>query len=258
MSSASRDGLGRAAARLADDLAAGPAGRFGQLAWSSNRIKASGRHRLAICAHDRDQAAAALREAAADETRLSAVAGVARGISAGWLFTGQGSQYPGMSRALHDSCAVYRDALAAVDDAMAPHLGRSIRELLLAADGDTINRTEFAQPAIFALEYAVARRSPTVGVVPAWMLGHSVGEFAAAVVAGVFDLADASALIVARGRLMQALPAGGGMLAVRLDEAEAADVIAARAGARAGRRQRTARGRDLRGHRARSTGCAAS
>ena len=134
VSSASRDGLGRAAARLADDLGASPAGRFGQLAWSSNRVKASGRHRLAICAHDRDQAAAALREAAADETSLSAVSGVARGISAGWLFTGQGSQYPGMSRALHDTCAVYRDALAAVDDAMAPHLGRSIRELMFEAD----------------------------------------------------------------------------------------------------------------------------
>jgi acyl transferase domain-containing protein len=227
VSSASRAGLGRAAARLAGDLDAAPAERFGQLAWSSNRIKASGRHRLAICAHDRDGAAAALREAANDdEASLSAVSGVARGISAGWLFTGQGSQYPGMSRALHDSCAAYRDALAAVDDAMAPHLGRSIRELMFTADEDTINRTEFAQPAIFALEYAVAVALATVGVVPAWMIGHSVGEFAAAVIAGVFELADASALIVARGRLMQALPSGGGMLAVRLDEAQAADLIA--------------------------------
>ena len=226
VSSASRDGLGRAAARLADDLGASPAERFGQLAWSSNRVKASGRHRLAFCAQDRDEAAAVLREAAADETRLSAVSGVARGISAGWLFTGQGSQYPGMSRALHDTSPVYRDALAAVDDAMAPHLGRSIRELLFAADDDTINRTEFAQPAIFALEYAVAAALATVGVAPAWMLGHSVGEFAAAVLAGVFDLTDASALVVARGRLMQELPGGGGMLAVALDEAAVADLIA--------------------------------
>ncbi|MDP1848690.1 MAG: aminotransferase class I/II-fold pyridoxal phosphate-dependent enzyme [Solirubrobacteraceae bacterium] len=226
VSSAGRDGLRRAAAGLADDLGASPAGRFGQLAWSSNRVKASGRHRLAICAHDRDQAADALREAAADEARLSAVSGVARPISAGWLFTGQGSQYPGMSRALHDTCALYRDALAAVDDAMAPHLGRSIRELLFEADGDTIDRTEFAQPAIFALEYAVAAALATVGVLPAWMLGHSVGEFAAAVIAGVFDLADASALVVARGRLMQELPAGGGMLAVGTGEAEVADLIA--------------------------------
>jgi 8-amino-7-oxononanoate synthase len=226
VSSASRDGLGRAAGRLADDLAAAPPERFGQIAWSSNRVKASGRHRLAICAHDRDEAAAALREAAAGEASLSAVAGVARGMSAGWLFTGQGSQYPGMSRALHDACATYRTALAAVDDAMAPHLGRSIRELMFASDEDTINRTEFAQPAIFALEYAVARALADVGVVPDWMIGHSVGEFAAAVIAGVFDLADASALIVARGRLMQALPAGGGMLAVRLAEAEVTDLIA--------------------------------
>ena len=207
VSSASRDGLGRAAARLADDLDAGPAERFGQLAWSSNRVKASGRHRLAICAHDRDQGAAALREAAADETRLSAVSGVARGISAGWLFTGQGSQYPGMSRALHDSSAVYRDALAAVDDAMAPHLGRSIRELLFEAD-ERRPSTARSSPSRRSSRWSTRspRRSPPPVSIPAWMLGHSVGEFAAAVLAGVFDLADASALIVARGRLMQALP----------------------------------------------------
>ena len=246
VSSASRAGLGRAAARLADDIGAGPAARFGQLAWSSNRVKASGRHRLAICAHDSDQAAAALREAAADETSLSAVSGVARGLAAGWLFTGQGSQYPGMSRALHDTCAVYRDALAAVDDAMAPHLGRSIRELMFTADADTVDRTQFAQPAIFALEYAVAAALATVGVTPAWMLGHSVGEFAAAVLAGVFDLADACALIVARGRLMQALPAGRrhARRAARRGAGRRADLR--RAGARPGRRQRTARGRHLR------------
>jgi 8-amino-7-oxononanoate synthase len=226
VSSTSRDGLGRAAARLAEDLDAEPAERFGQLAWSSNRIKASGRHRLAICAHDRDQAAAALREAASDEARLSAVSGVARPISAGWLFTGQGSQYPEMSRALHDASPVYRDALAAVDAAMAPHLGRSIRELLFSSDGDTLDRTQFAQPAIFALECALARALATVGAIPDWMVGHSVGEFAAAVLAGVLDLADASALVVARGRLMQELPAGGGMLAVGLEEGAVADLIA--------------------------------
>jgi 8-amino-7-oxononanoate synthase len=224
VSSAGRDGLGPAAARLADDLSASPARRFGQLSYSSNRVKASGRHRLAICAHDRDQAIAALRDAAADETCMSAVSGVARAISAGWLFTGQGSQYPGMSRALHDTSALYRDALCEVDHAMAPHLGRSIRDVLFEA-GDAIHRTELAQPAIFALEYAVARVLITVGARPAWLVGHSVGEFAAAAMAGVFDLADACALIVARGRLMQALPPGGAMLAVRLDGADVDDLI---------------------------------
>ena len=224
VSSASRDGLGPAAARLADDLSASPPRQFGQLSYSSNRIKASGRHRLAICAHHRDQAIAALREAAADEKHLSARSGVAREISAGWLFTGQGSQYPGMSRALHETSAVYRGALSDVDDAMAPHLGRSIRDVLFEADG-AMHRTEFAQPAIFALEYAVARVLAAVGVTPAWLVGHSVGEFAAAALAGVFDLADACALIVARGRLTQALAPGGAMLAVRLDGADVADLI---------------------------------
>ena len=258
VSSASRDGLGRAAARLADDLAAGPAGRFGQLAWSSNRVKASGRHRLAICAHDRDEAAAALREAAADETRLSAVAGVARGISAGWLFTGQGSQYPGMSRALHDTCAAYRDALAAVDDAMAPHLGRSIRELLFEADADTINRTEFAQPAIFALEYAV--------VPGARRYRRRAGLDARPQRGGVRGRRHRRRL--RPGRRVRAdrgaRPAHAGAARRRRDARGAARRGAGRrpdrrrAGARAGRRQRTARGRDLRGMRARSTGCAAS
>ena len=205
VSSASRDGLGRAAARLADDLGAGPAGRFGQLAWSSNRVKASGRHRLAICAHDRDQAAAALREAAADETRLSAVSGVARGISAGWLFTGQGSQYPGMSRALHDSLRRLprrarrgrrRDgAPPRPVDPRAAVRGRR-RRPSTARSSPSRRSSRWSTPS--------PRRSPPSVSIPAWMLGHSVGEFAAAVIAGVFDLADASALIVARGRLMQA------------------------------------------------------
>ncbi len=230
VSSASREGLGRAAARLADDLAASPGERLGQLAWSSNRVKASGRHRLAVCARDREQAVAGLRDAASDAASLSAVSGVARGISAGWLFTGQGSQYPGMSRALHEASGIYRDALAAVDAAMAPQLGRSVRELLFEADRATIDRTEFAQPAIFALEYALAAALTGAGAVPAWMLGHSVGEFAAAVIAGVLPLADASALVVARGRLMQELPDGGGMLAVRLDEAAVADLLRAEPG----------------------------
>jgi 8-amino-7-oxononanoate synthase len=224
VSSAGGNGLGAAAARLADDLSASPEGRFGQLSYSSNRVKASGRHRLAICARDRDQAIAALRAAAADEARLNAVAGVIRDVSAGWLFTGQGSQYPGMSRALHDTCAAYRDALSDVDDALAPHLGRSIREVLFEAD-DAIHRTDLAQPAIFALEYALATALVAVGVRPAWLVGHSVGEFAAAAIAGVFDLPDACSLIVARGRLMHALPPGGAMLAARLDESDVADLI---------------------------------
>ena len=130
----------------------------------------------------------------------------------GWLFSGQGTQYPGMATALYESSAVFREAFDEVDAAMAPHLGARIRDVM---NGDAIDRTEFAQPAIFALQYAQARALLRLGAEPAWLLGHSIGEYAAAAIAGVFSLDDACRLVVARGRLMQQLPAGGGMLAVR-------------------------------------------
>ncbi|WP_370184478.1 aminotransferase class I/II-fold pyridoxal phosphate-dependent enzyme [Rhodococcus wratislaviensis] len=130
-----------------------------------------------------------------------------------------------MSRALHEHHGGYRRALSDVDERMTPHLGRSVREMLFDA-GDDIHRTEFAQPALFAVEYALARTLGELGIEPAWMVGHSVGEYAAAAHAGVFDLDDACRLIVARGRLMQQLPAGGTMLAVRATPDEVADLLA--------------------------------
>ena len=117
-----------------------------------------------------------------------------------------------MATALYERSAVFRDAFDEVDAAMAPHLGARIREVM---NDEGINRTEFAQPAIFALQYAQAQALLRLGAEPAWLLGHSIGEYAAAAIAEVFSLDDACRLVVARGRLMQQLPAGGGMLAVR-------------------------------------------
>ena len=105
---------------------------------------------------------------------------------------------------------------------MTPHLG-ALRDVM---NDEDVHRTEFAQPAIFALEYALAQALLRLGVEPAWLVGHSVGEYAAAAHAGVFDLDDACRLIVARGRLMQQLPAGGTMLAVRATPDEVADLLA--------------------------------
>jgi 8-amino-7-oxononanoate synthase len=224
LSSGDREGLARAATALADEIAAQPESRLAQICWSSNQIKASGRHRLAISAPDQQKAVDALRQVASDESALRDVSGVARRVATGWLFTGQGAEYPGMSRALCERSAAYRDALADVDEAMAPHLGRSIRELLLG-DDELIHTTEFAQPAIFAVEYALARVLAAVGIEPAWVVGHSFGEYAAATHAGVFDLDDACKLVVARGALMQALPADGAMLAVRATVAEVREAI---------------------------------
>ncbi|WP_431952737.1 type I polyketide synthase [Nocardia lijiangensis] len=213
LSSNDREGLRRNAVRFADRLAQDPTA-LSRLCWSSNRVKSSGRHRLSLTVRDREGAVAALRDCGGNDAAIDANSGVAQRPSIGWMFTGQGAQYPGMSRALYDASAAYRRALAEVDEHMAAHLHRSVADLLLG-DDEIVHRTEFAQPALFAVEYALARTLLELGVEPAWLLGHSVGEFAAAAVAGVFSLDDACRLVTARGRLMQQLPGDGAMLAVR-------------------------------------------
>ncbi|MFJ9369734.1 type I polyketide synthase [Nocardia sp. NPDC101769] len=221
VSSNDRDGLRRNAARLAEHIDH-DAAALSRLCWSSNLVKSSGRHRLAFAVGERAEAVSALRAFASGTAPDS---GVAQPLSIGWLFTGQGSQYPGMSRALYEHSHAYRRALAEVDAQLAPRLHRSVAELLLCGS-ELVHRTEFAQPAIFAVEYALARVLTDLGIEPAWLLGHSVGEYAVAAVAGVFDLDDACRLICARGRLMQQLPDGGTMLAVRGTTSELAELIA--------------------------------
>ena len=133
----------------------------------------------------------------------------------GLLFTGQGAQYPGMGRALYENAPAFRDALRECAALLDPMLPAPLLEVMYAGDDDeTLHQTGFAQPALFALEYALTALWRSWGIVPAAVLGHSVGEVTAACVAGVLPLADAARLIAARGRHMQALPAGGGMRAV--------------------------------------------
>jgi [acyl-carrier-protein] S-malonyltransferase len=143
-------------------------------------------------------------------------------IRTAFVFTGQGCQHPGMTAGLYAHCTAYRHHLTEADEALEPHLGRSMVELMLGRD-PLIDQTELAQPALFAVGYALAATLLEEGVRPVAVLGHGVGEFAAATVSGALPLATAAELVASRGSFMQHLPAGGGMMATCADPFEAAE-----------------------------------
>ncbi|MDR6536149.1 polyketide synthase [Variovorax soli] len=173
--------------------------------------------RACVVAESIDQAVAALRSA--DSPARAGAAAAAWVPQPVFMFPGQGAQYAGMGLALHAAEPVFR---AAFDECLAAFEGVldfDLRERIASTDAAALSPTSVTQPATFALEYALARQLMSLGVTPAAMIGHSVGEFAAAVLAGVMRLEDAARLVARRGALMQAQPAGI-MLSVRLAAAE--------------------------------------
>ena len=221
LSAATAPALRAQAAALLDHLTDEPAAHLTDLGWSLATTRAALDHRATIVATDLDEVRRSLTALRDDTTAPALSTDVTVDGRTAVLFTGQGSQRAGMGRELYDAYPVYADAFDAVCAHLDAHLDRSIRDLVLdPAHADLLDRTEYTQPALFAVEVALFRLFAHWGIAPDYLAGHSIGELSAAHVAGVLDLADAAALVAARGRLMQALPDGGAMAALQAGEAE--------------------------------------
>ena len=218
----------RLAARLGEDSDLDPVDVGFSLATTRSLFD----HRAVALGADRGELASALATLAAGERAANAISAEADHGRLALLFTGQGAQRAGMGKELHDAFPVFATALEAVCEELDPLLGRSLQELLFAAPGspqaDLLDRTEYTQPALFAVEAALHRLLASWGLAPDLLAGHSIGEIVAAHVAGVLSLRDAAKLVAARGALMGALPDGGAMLAIAASEAELAESLPGR------------------------------
>ena len=242
VSAASEQALAAVSTALASRLEGKDAPSLTDAAFTTQTGRRRLRWRRAIVASSRTQTIADLRAGAG---RYQAVIDERRGAEVAFVFPGQGAQRPGMARALHDGEAVFREAFSACSAAMRAELGCDLADILYpraiagtgaadpgAADPsgsvaspagslevETLRDTLLAQPALFAVEYALARLMISWGVRPSAVVGHSVGEYVAACIAGVMTLEDAAALVAARARLMSGM-ARGAMLATTLSESD--------------------------------------
>ncbi|MFJ2709185.1 SDR family NAD(P)-dependent oxidoreductase [Streptomyces sp. NPDC087428] len=230
LSARSEAGLSGQAAKLLSKVA-GSASSLVDVGFSSVVSRAVLEHRAVVAASDREELVRGLTALVEGEASASVVRGSVRPAGkVAFLFTGQGAQRLGMGRELYEAFPVFAEAFDAVLVELDARLGRSLREVVWGEDVGLLNGTMFAQAGLFAVETALFRLVESWGVRPDFLVGHSVGEIAAAHVSGVLSLPDAAELVVARGRLMQALPAGGSMVAVEATEAEVLPLLSGEVG----------------------------
>ncbi|WP_406323070.1 SDR family NAD(P)-dependent oxidoreductase [Streptomyces sp. NBC_01637] len=230
VSGATPGGVRAQAGRLAAFVESGDQPDTVSTAYSLAATRAQLGHRAVVLADGREDALEGLLALSRGESAPGVIEDAAVTGRLAMLFTGQGSQRVGMGRELYEAFPVFAEAFDAVCAEADTHLGRALKELVFEDTEGLLDRTEFAQPALFAVEVALFRLLEWFGVRPDFVAGHSVGELAAAHVAGVWSLSDAVALVVARGRLMGGLPSGGVMFAVEASESEVVEVVGGRSG----------------------------
>ena len=218
--------LDHATANLVEHLRGNPEINFADVAFTLQVGRRSFDYRRAVVCRDAADAAEALEQL--DPRRVSTGSVEDQKQPIAFMFTGQGSQYPGMGAGLYEHEPVFRYHVDECAELLKPHLGCDLRDVIYprraeaaeaAEAAQVLTQTSMTQPALFVIEYALAQLLMKWGIQPEVMIGHSIGEYVAACLAGVFSLEDALALVAERGRLMQQMPAGS-MLSVRLTEAE--------------------------------------
>jgi acyl transferase domain-containing protein len=220
LSAKSEAAVEQATRNLSAHLAAHPDLNLADAAWTLQAGRRLFNHRRTVVCRDAQDAQAAL----ADPARIEGGVHDRQSAAVAFMFTGQGSQYVDMGRGLYEAEPIFRAELHKCSEILRGPLGLDLREVLYPRGGDPeaaaelLKQTRLTQPALFVIEYALARLWMSWGLEPVAMIGHSVGEYVAAHLAGVFSLDDALALVAERGRLMQSVPPGA-MLAVPLGEA---------------------------------------
>jgi FkbH-like protein len=232
LSARSDEALDRVAGAFRVFLSSKPETPLTDICYSANTLRRHFERRLVAGAATREEMIEALTELSSGGTAPNCVRGAidhsGNRPKVAFLFTGQGSQYVGMGRALYEKEPVFRKALQECGDILKSYLNASLLDVLhsKSQQDSRIDQTAFAQPALFAIEYALAELWKSWGIRPDAVLGHSVGEYAAACIAGVFSLEDGLKLIAARGRLMQAQPRDGSMVVVLASESVVKQAIA--------------------------------
>ncbi|MEQ9237392.1 MAG: thioester reductase domain-containing protein [Coleofasciculus sp. E2-BRE-01] len=230
ISAKSEKALRELAQRYADFLATHPEISLADVCFTANTGRSHFDYRLAVVTESTAQVQGVLEAFAAGRETAGLVSGQVqpkKRQKIAFLFTGQGSQYVGMGRQLYETQPIFRQALDRCDEILRSYLEQPLLSVLYPEPGTSspLDETGYTQPALFALEYALFQLWQSWGIEPAVVMGHSVGEYVAACVAGVFSLEDGLKLIAERARLMQALPHDGEMVAVFASEAQVAAAI---------------------------------
>nr|DAB41918.1 TPA_exp: ArzP - PKS (KS, AT, OMT, ACP, TE) [Fischerella sp. PCC 9339] len=230
LSAKSEKALRELAQQFGSHLAANPSAQLGDICFTANAGRSHFSHRLVVVGeskeqmHDKLNAFTASRETS-EVLSMYVLSSNQQKIA--FLFTGQGSQYVGMGRQLYDTQPIFREILNRCDKILYPYLKQSLLSVLYPEPStiSPLDETAFTQPALFALEYALTELLQSWGIKPSVVMGHSLGEYVAACVAGVFSLEDGLKLVAERSRLMQSLPQDGAMAVVFTSKARVVAAI---------------------------------